>query len=73
MLPWHRDARDARAALAGYLEAESAQLRAVAADLDALYAPHPELAGRLAGVRAAYARLAPGDTARLTSVFPPAS
>ena len=73
VLPWHRDVRQARAGLAGYLDAEAARLRAVAADLDALRAPHPALDARLVQARAAYARLAPGDTARLTSVLPPGS
>lgn len=60
VLPSHRDLRAARAAYVDYLDLRLRYLTAVGADLDALYAPHPELGQGLARARAAFGRAAGG-------------
>lgn len=69
VLPWHRDLRKARAAYVGYLDVRLRYFGAVGADLDALYAPHPELAAALSKARAAYGRAA-GEPGRAALVLP---
>ncbi len=69
VLPWHRALRAARAAYVAYLDVRLGYLSAVGADLDALYAPHPELGQALARARAAYGRAA-GEPGRAALVLP---
>lgn len=69
VLPWHRDLRAARAAYVGYLDVRLGYLAAVGADLDALYAPHPELVQALARARTAFGRAA-GERGTAALVLP---
>jgi hypothetical protein len=71
VLPWHRDRVRARAALASYLQARVSYLRAVAADLQALYDRHPELDRLFAQARTAFlaAATTASGRARAASAF----
>ncbi len=54
VLPWHAQQRRARQAYVGYLDLRAAYLAGIAADLDVLYEPHPELLAALERARSAY-------------------
>jgi cytosine/adenosine deaminase-related metal-dependent hydrolase len=69
VLPWHRDLRAARTAYVAYLDVRLRYLTAVGADLDALYAPHPELGQALERAREAFGRAA-GARGRAVLVLP---
>ena len=54
VLPWHGQQRTARQAYVGYLDLRTEYLAGIAADLDVLYRPHPELLAALERARSAY-------------------